>query len=177
MRAFIACDIFCEGIGKVVDEIKKTGADVKFVEPENTHITLKFLGEVDERRALEIGRILEDVFTGAFPLEATLKEVGVFPSLDYMKVVWIGMECPVLEALQRRLDEALHGIGFKKERSFKLHLTIGRIKSHRNKNLLRKAVERLMNTVIGSYNIDSVKLKKSELTPKGPIYSNLKVVV
>jgi 2'-5' RNA ligase len=176
MRTFIACDIFHKGINEVVEELKGTGAKIKFIEPKNTHITLKFLGEIEGDLVMEIENLIERIFKGFFPLEAKLRQVGVFPNANYMRVVWIGIYCPELERLQKKLDQSLFELGFKKEKNFKLHLTIGRIRSAKNKQRLIAAVEKLKDSEIGNYTIDSVKLKKSELTPKGPIYTDLKVV-
>jgi 2'-5' RNA ligase len=176
MRTFIACDVFHEGIKGVVEELGDTGANIKFIEPKNTHITLKFLGEVELDLVGEVEKVVEMVFKGFFPAEAKLGQVGVFPNTNYMRVVWIGVQCPELEKLQHQLDESLFELGFRKEKNFKLHLTIGRIRSAKNKQRLIAALEKLKDLEIGNYTIDSVKLKKSELTPKGPIYTDLKGV-
>jgi 2'-5' RNA ligase len=176
MRAFIACDMFHPAFESIIQELKKSEANIKFVEPENTHITLKFLGEIDEERANRAGEIVEKIFSGAFPLEAKLSGVGVFPGLNYMCVIWVGVTCSHLEKLQHNLDDAFLELGFKKEKNFKLHLTIGRVKSAKNKQNLLDSLEKVKNTEIGVIKIESVKLKKSELTPKGPFYTDLKVV-
>jgi 2'-5' RNA ligase len=176
MRVFIACDLFHAKIPGVIAEIKKAGAKIKFIEPQNSHITLKFLGEVSGEGVLEIGNIMENIFHGAFPMEAQLNEIGAFPNPRYIRVIWIGVECPELERLQRELDNALNAMGFRRERDFKLHLTIGRIRSAKNKQRLIETVQGLEGLEIGKVMIDSVKLKKSDLTPKGPIYTDLKVV-
>jgi 2'-5' RNA ligase len=160
MRAFIACDISHPGIKGVIEELKKTEAKIKFVESENTHITLKFLGEVDEKTADSVGEAIEKTCAESKQLHARLSGVGVFPSLNYIKVLWIDVICPELIGLQRRLDNSLFELGIKREKNFKTHLTIGRVRSAENKEKL----------------IEVVELKKSDLTPKGPIYSNIKVV-
>ncbi|MFQ5800632.1 MAG: RNA 2',3'-cyclic phosphodiesterase [Candidatus Hydrothermarchaeales archaeon] len=176
MRAFIACDISHAGIKDVLEEIKKTGANIKLVEPENTHLTLKFLGEIQEEMAEKIGEAMKRSCLGTSSMEARLSGVGVFPSLKYIKVVWIGVECPELEKLQRKLDTALSELGFKKEGGFKPHLTIGRVRSAKNKQRLLEAVEKLKGREIGTVEIDAIKLKKSKLTPTGPIYTDTEEV-
>ncbi|RMF90078.1 MAG: RNA 2',3'-cyclic phosphodiesterase [Methanobacteriota archaeon] len=176
MRAFIACEVFHEGVGEVVEEIKKTGADIKFVEAENTHVTLKFLGEIGDAAVEEVGRALEESCAGMPPMVARLTGLGAFPNTGYVRVLWIGVICPEMEGLQRRLDDALSRIGFRREKGFKMHLTIGRVRSARNKERLVEALRRRRDMEIGSVTIDAVKLKKSELTPKGPVYTDLKEV-
>jgi 2'-5' RNA ligase len=176
MRAFIACDIFHPGIKGVIEDIKNVGAAIKFVEPENTHITLKFLGEVDEKMAASVGKAIDRVCVESHPMQARLSGVGVFPSLNYIKVLWIGVVCPELVVLQRRLDDSLIDLGIKREKNFNTHLTIGRVRSAKNKKQLIDVVNKLGEIEIGTIEIGYVKLKKSELTPKGPIYTDLKVV-
>lgn len=176
MRAFIACDMLHPGIHGVIEEFKSTGANVKFVEPENTHVTLKFLGEIDGKTADTVGEALETACSEYQSMRAKLSGVGVFPGLNYVKVLWIGVFCPELVSLQRRLDDYLFKIGLKREKNFKTHLTIGRVRSAKNKQRLIEVVDRLRDLEVGTITIESVKLKKSELTPKGPKYSDLKVV-
>jgi 2'-5' RNA ligase len=176
MRAFIACEISHRGIKEVIEEIRKSDANIKFVEPENTHVTLKFLGEIQEEMGRHVGEALEHACSSPSPMEAGLSGVGVFPNLHYMKVIWIGINCPEMEKLQKKLDDALSKLGFKKEKGFKPHLTIGRVKSAKNKQQLSTALKNLKDVEIGSVKIEAVKLKKSDLTPKGPIYTDIKVV-
>ncbi len=176
MRAFIACDISHPGIKGVIEDFKNIGAAIKFVEPENTHITLKFLGDVDEKTAATVGEAIDKACAGSQPMQARLSGVGVFPSLNYIKVLWIGVVCPELVVLQRRLDDSLIDLGIKREKNFNTHLTIGRVRSAKKKKQLIDVVDRLREIEIGTVEIEYVKLKKSELTPKGPIYTDLKVV-
>jgi len=175
MRAFIAVDIVHPKIAEVIREISGTGAAIKFVEPENTHITLKFLGGIDEAMVEKLGGKIKDVCSTQEALTAQLCGVGVFPSLNYMRVLWIGFICPGLVVLQRRLDCALVEFGFKREKNFKAHLTIGRVKTGKNKSTLASCIEQLKNLEIGTVVVDSVKLKSSVLMPKGPTYSDMMV--
>ncbi len=174
MRSFIACEISHPGIEKVIDEIRKTGADIKYVEPENTHITLKFLGDITEEMARRVSAAIRSSIQPP-KMKARLSGVGVFPGMNYMRVLWIGMYCPQIENLQHKIDLDLSELGFRRDKKFKPHLTIGRIRSARNKRALRDAVERMSDIEIGEVIIDKVKLKKSELSPKGPRYSDIEV--
>jgi 2'-5' RNA ligase len=176
MRTFIGCGIYHKGIDHLVEEMKKTGADIKFIEPQNTHVTLKFLGEIEEEIAGKVGDVMKRICHGAFPIEARLARTGVFPNQNYMRVLWVGIVCPDLERIQHELDEALVETGFKLEKNFKPHLTIGRIRSAKNKQRILETLERFRDIEIGEFVIESIKLKKSILTPKGPVYSDLRVV-
>ena len=94
--------------------------------------------------------------------------------MGYIKVIWLGVEHPgAFSKVQRELDGEFAKMGFKKERSYIPHLTIGRVKGIQNKDALISAVEELENVEIGTMNIDRLTLKKSELTPVGPIYTDI----
>jgi len=178
-RGFIAIDI--EPFTKIVDfvnEIKKSGASVKIVELKNIHITLKFLGNTDEDLIEKIENIIKDSLENIEPFEIELKGAGVFPNMNYMKVIWIGIEpVDLLGSIAKRIDEQLSKLGFEKEkRKFSAHLTIARIKSAKNKEKLKQILEKYQEVNFGKINIESIKLKKSDLTPKGPIYTTLKDV-
>jgi len=104
-----------------------------------------------------------------------IKGTGVFPKPDYMRVLWLGIEDPSrFSALQKDLDEEFVKMGFKKERSYVPHLTIARVKGTRNKELLASKIQSLKDVEIGEMNVSKLVLKKSELTPVGPIYTDIK---
>ncbi len=176
-RGFIAIDI--DVSSKLIDfdnEIKKTGANVKLVEPKNIHITLKFLGDIEESIIENIERIMKESITEIKPFGIQLKGTGVFPNQNYIKVVWIGIkQGDQIGIIAHRIDEQLGSLGFKKDkRAFSPHLTIARVKSAKNKDKLLQTIESYSDTVFTDMIVDSIKLKKSDLTPKGPIYTTLK---
>ena len=178
-RGFIAVDI--TAIQKIIEfekEIKETGADVKLVEPKNIHITLKFLGDTEEHLIDEIGKIMKDAVKETKPFNIQLKRTGVFPNTNYIKVIWIGIEHgDQVGAIAHKMDEQLAKIGFKKERrGFSPHLTIARVRSAKNKEKLVQAIEKYNDVEFADLQVDSIKLKKSDLTPKGPIYTTLKEI-
>jgi len=178
-RGFIAIDI--EAFPKIVEffnKIKNSGANVKVVELKNVHITLKFLGNTDENLIDKIEQIIKDSIEGIEPFEINLKGAGVFPNLNYMKVMWIGIENgEKISEIAKKIDEQLSKLGFEREkRKFSAHLTIARIRSARNKEKLQQIIEKYREVEFGMLNVESIKLKKSELTQKGPIYSTLKDV-
>jgi len=176
MRSFIAVDIKNEKVEAAVEELKKVKADVKVVEPQNLHLTLKFLGEIPEDVIEKICVAMQESFKSFQPFNISLRSIGVFPSLKYMRVVWVGFEDgrKNLIEMQRSLDANLIGLKFKPENRFDPHLTIGRVKSQRGKEELKNFVLKHKDADFGSAVVDKVELKKSVLTPKGPIYSTVK---
>jgi len=176
-RGFIAIDI--NAFPKLVEfekEIKETGANVKLVKPENVHITLKFLGDTEETLIDEIERITRDSVKEVNPFNIRLKGTGVFPNQNYIKVIWIGIkQGDQIGAIAYKIDEQLSKLGFKKEkRGFSPHLTIARVKTAENKEKLLQVIEKYKDAEFASIEINSIKLKKSDLTPKGPIYTTLR---
>jgi len=178
-RGFIAIDI--ESNKKLLDfenEIKKTGADLKLVEPENIHITLKFLGDTEETLVDEIEKIITNAVKENKSFNIQLKGAGVFPNQNYIKVLWVGIEHgDPIAAIAQEIDEKLSKLGFKREeRKFSPHLTIARVKTSRNKDKLLQIIEKYRDAEFSDMKIGSLKLKKSDLTPNGPIYTTLKEV-
>jgi 2'-5' RNA ligase len=178
-RGFIAVDIkTTPEIIMFEKDIAKTNADIKLVEPENIHITMKFLGDTDEQKIDAIEQAIKESVEGIPPFSIALKGTGVFPNQHYMKVLWIGItETGSLETIARILEEKLSVLGFKKEnREFSPHLTIGRIRTARNKDQLIKMIEQYTIKEFTVQRVETITLKKSELTPKGPIYTTLRTV-
>ncbi|MBN2600269.1 MAG: RNA 2',3'-cyclic phosphodiesterase [Candidatus Thermoplasmatota archaeon] len=175
-RGFIAIDInTTPQIIRFENEIQQTGADVKLVEPENIHITVKFLGDTDEQHKDTILQSIQESVTSIKSFPVTLKGTGVFPNQNYMKVVWIGItDSGIIQTIAHAIDEKLMPLGYKKEnRGFSPHLTIGRVRTARNKDKLLKIIKQFETVEFTTEHIQSIMLKKSELTPKGPIYTTL----
>jgi len=181
MRSFIAIDIDENLKSKIVDvqnNIGTTYLKIKFVEPKNLHFTLKFLGEIEEKSIEDIYKILQKNLEIYKPFEINLKGLGAFPSFSYIRVLWIGIqdETNSLINIADELNRDLKKLGFKKEKKLIPHLTIGRVKFIREKEKISQILKELQNVKIGKMIVDRVLIKKSVLTPKGPIYSDLKEV-
>jgi len=177
-RLFVAVELSDEqrlALSSVIGELKKTGSDVKWVEVENLHVTLKFIGEVDEGRIGELKGELSSALSGKKQFAMGLRGVGCFPDWEYIKVVWAGIDEGAEELAG--LAKALDGLGFGRRdtRGFKTHVTFGRVKSARGKDALVARMRGLSGKGFGSAEVAEVKLKKSVLTPKGPIYSDVAV--
>jgi 2'-5' RNA ligase len=178
-RGFIAIDITATPqILAFEKEIAKTGADVKLVEPQNIHITLKFLGDTDENHIDAIEQSIKDAVKTTKPFPVTLQGTGVFPNQNYVKVIWVGIiDNGVIGPIAQTLDTSLASLGFPKEsRGFSPHLTVGRLKTAKNKDKLLAIVQRYHKEEFTAQQVTSVALKKSELTPKGPIYTTVREV-
>ncbi len=169
MRCFIAIDIpYFESIRRLQSDID---GRVKLVEDENIHITLKFLGEISSEKVNEIAKIVKNCATKKYKL--TLKGVGFFPNERYVRVIWIGIkDNGETSNLMKCIDNALSKLGFKKEREYVPHLTVARAKG----KVRIKNIEDFKNLEFGEVSVDKIKIKKSTLTDKGPIYEDLAVI-
>lgn len=181
IRSFIAFDIENELVVKKIKDLQcfltATGADLKLVEPKNIHITIRFLGNITMNMAEKIFEEMKKVkFT---PFNVKILGVGAFPNLRYPRVLWAGITQgdEQLQNIFNQLEPRLRGLGFAPDpKGFSPHLTIARVKSGRNKAELAKFVTENVNYEFGMVKAECLKLKRSDLTPKGPIYSTLKEV-
>lgn len=179
MRAFMAVELDGELVDKVFEIQKQIGevnALVKFVEPENLHFTFKFLGDITPEKAEQIVNMAEDKVEKYEPFDMTIKGAGAFPNLGYIRVVWLGAEESMFSKMQEDFDKEFIKMGFNKERSYMPHLTIGRVKGVQNKELLVSVIKELQDIEVGTMTVDRLVLKESDLTPVGPIYTDLKEI-
>lgn len=181
IRSFIAFDIDSELVIKRLSEIQKTlvntGADLKIAQPQNIHVTMRFLGNISPNMVDSIYEEMEKV--SFVPFEIELRGLGAFPSLRYARVVWAGIKngAEKLADIFDQLEPLLLGLGFRSDpKGFSPHLTIARVKSGRNKAELIRTVQEFEDYQFGIIKASCLRLKKSVLTPKGPIYSTLKEV-
>jgi 2'-5' RNA ligase len=178
VRLFVAVELSeaqREALSQMLAELKDVGADVKWVEAENLHVTLKFIGEVQEKDVEKVKAELSGLLSGKGSFAISLKGVGCFPGWDYMKVLWVGIGEGADELAG--LAAKLGGLSFGKKdaRGFKTHVTLGRVKSARAKEALVAKMKEFAAKEFGGADVAEVKLKKSVLTPKGPIYSDVAV--
>jgi 2'-5' RNA ligase len=178
VRAFIAVDInesVREKLVAVQGLLLTAEARLKLVEPPNIHLTLKFLGEVPEEKIGPISKTIEEAASGFQKFNAHIKGIGVFPSLHHIRVIWAGVSegREQMVELQRKIDVALQPLGFRLERDFHPHATIARVKFVRERTRLVDFIKGKTNEDFGATEVECVKLKRSTLTPKGPIYSTL----
>lgn len=181
IRSFIAFDIKNQSILDRFSNVQRllldTGAELKLVEPKNIHITLRFLGNISVSTIDSTFEAMKQVSFTAFDCE--IHDVGVFPSLNYARVVWAGIRkgADELKDVVGQLEPHLQNLGFKADRKgFSPHLTLARVKTGRNKAELTHCIQELANFDFGVVRADCLRLKKSILTPKGPVYSTLREV-
>ena len=171
MRLFIAID-FNELRDCFIEAQKLLPKNAKLSLTKTFHLTLKFLGEVQPDKAEKIINILKNIKFRQFTV--FLESIGIFPSENYIRVVWVGLkpEDKVLE-LQKNIDEALKEL-FKKEKDFKAHITLARVKYPEDK---KQFLEQLRKIKVDNKKIEvkDFKLIKSTLNPKGPVYEDLAV--
>ncbi|UCE28576.1 MAG: RNA 2',3'-cyclic phosphodiesterase [Candidatus Bathyarchaeota archaeon] len=179
IRSFIAFDIDSEPVLRKLSEaqghLANTGANLKLVQPRNVHITMRFLGNISFNMVDAIHNEMNKVsFT---PFDVEILGLGAFPSLKYARVVWAGIRkgAEALSNISSKLEPSLQKLGFKPDRKgFSPHLTIARVRTGRNKAELARCIEELAEFRFGILGANCLKLKKSVLTPKGPIYSTLR---
>jgi len=178
LRSFIAIELpekVKSALAELQQELKKCRADIRWVKPENIHLTLKFLGDTDAR---SIDRIIDAVKAACsiysrFDLEA--KGAGVFPDMRAPRVLWAGIsDSDSLSGLQRDIEDGLAALGFSPEkRRFRPHLTIGRLRSSAGMESLYDKIEGDKDISLGSIEVKSIFLIKSELTPSGAEYTKI----
>lgn len=182
MRVFIAIDIdepIREGLADLQNELRGKAdirkGDVKWVEPEAMHLTLKFLGEIKDEQAVDVCNITRDVAGRHRSFELDVGQVGHFGGAS-ARVLWIGVgqNCNDLLELQQDLEEQLDSAGWPKEgRKFSAHLTLCRVRNSGAGSKLVQLIRPYNDFKLGTIPADSVCVYQSELRPEGPIYTVL----
>lgn len=165
----------------VIDNVKmvqtlihESGVDAKYVDAKSLHFTVRFLGETSDETLERVKKVLMDV--KARKVKVQYRGIGVFPGRHRINVVWLGVENRCMDELRSIADEvnrAIFSFGFQSRGTFQPHVTIARIKSSRNRDKLLSLIDERIDHVFGEETLDYVRLKKSVLTPKGPIYDDL----
>ena len=174
IRTFIAVELpekFLPEIEQIGSQIKIPG--VKLVEPGLVHITMKFLGDIHEDKVEPIASELSQI--KCKPFEASIKGIGVFPKPSYVKVIWLG-GLGDFDTLHNEVERVLSGFKFKQEDDFTPHATIARVKQPVNRTDLIEKITNIGDPDLGRFSVSSIYLKKSTLTPRGPIYETLKEI-
>ena len=179
-RAFIAVELGDSSkITPLVSEIDKADAGYKLVDPEAMHITLKFLGDTEERMVPEVQACIEAAVRNIAPFDIGFKGYGAYPNVRRMRILWVGVTGgEALVSIAKYLEDSLEELGFEREnREFTPHITLGRLKGDFPKRTGVRAMDVLFDkfkdTDFGGCRVTRIILKKSELTPTGPIYTNV----
>ena len=178
IRSFVSIDLEDEKILSQVESIMSSlsslGGDLKPVERENIHLTLKFLGNISASKVEEVKSALAQVTFPPFFLE--INGAGAFPNLKRMNVIWVGVGegWSQVELIYEQTEKLLHQLGFSREtRPFSPHIAVARVKSGRKRDEIAAFLGRLADESFGTFSVENVRLKQSVLSPSGPKYSTL----
>ena len=176
MRAFLGISV-PEDLKQKIMQIQDNFSDfdIKFVEIENLHFNLRFFEEIEDDRIEELKKSLEEVCKSFEPFEINITGLGTFPGKNYIRVIWIGVKegYQTFVALAEAVDNALSNLEFLREEKFVPHLTLGRVRSGRNRNELLITLRKLEDIEIGKMTVNEIKLFQSKLTPDGPLYKEV----
>lgn len=182
VRLFVAVEItekIRKKLAEFQDELKRVDADVGWVAPENLHMTLKFIGALDEEGIESVTAIIKEAVAHIKPFDLHYQGVGAFPTEKNPRVVFADVidAGGVLVKVHERLDNQFMALGVKHEdRKFSAHLTVGRIKTRRNVRKLMEHLNLYQGYDFGSERVMQVVLMKSDLLPEGPVYTKLQSV-
>jgi len=186
IRSFIAIEL-PDGLKQELSQLQsklKAGKQpgVKWVDTYGIHLTLKFLGNIAINRTGEITKAIEEAAQGIAPFHLEVKQLGVFPNLRRVQVIWVGIsgEMNKLSQLQQRLESDLARLGFTPEsRSFMPHLTLARVRDQASPDERQRLGQLIANSSFESAHgigVAAVNLMKSQLTREGAIYSRISSV-
>lgn len=183
IRSFIAIELADELKGELArlqDKLKSgRPSGVKWVDPYSIHLTLKFLGNIVEETISKITEAMEAAAQEVSPFHLEVKEPGVFPNLNRVQVAWVGLggEADKLAKLQQRIDSNLIPLGFAPEsRPFTPHLTLARMRNEVSLAERQKFGQLIAKTTFETgytFEVNSISLMRSQLTPQGAIYSRI----
>ncbi len=181
MRLFIAIQVpeRVKLLASIIkDELLPANADIKWVEYENYHLTLKFLGEVDIKAIVQIREKLEKAAQESAPFNLTITRPGYFPGRNRPRVLYlvISGQTHMAEELGNRIDAGLSELGFKPDPRRRFHLTMGRFRSEKNKEKLLNIAENLQQKMDIRFQVNQFYLMESQLSKQGPAYKVLEVI-
>lgn len=177
MRVFVAVDI---SDAQTLSSLKNLQSSLKIaakpIDIEKVHFTLMFLGEVTDEVLQKVQSNLKTI--NFEPFNISFEGVGVFPNPKFPRVVWVGLDDfggSKLVSLAKQVEESLSPLGFSNDKPFKPHATLFRIKNKVEN--IKEELEKFSSKRFGTQRVNEIKLKKSILTPSGPLYSDLEVIL
>ncbi len=185
IRSFIAIELpdqLKNELTQIIAQLKRGRQfSVKWVEPAGIHLTLKFLGNIDADNVNEVTEAIKEAAQSVPPFRLEIKELGAFPNLNRVQVVWVGLggELEKLNQLQQDIEFNLEILGFAREaRPFVAHLTLARVREDASFEERQKLGQLIANTKFEATTIpvNAVSLMRSQLTRAGAIYSRLSLV-
>jgi len=181
IRSFIAIDLPIQLLEQIIqlqkELIPATRDFVRWTRPENIHLTLKFLGDVDKEKLLQAKRLLDEIKFDHTPFILCMEGYGVFPNKKQPRIIWVGFEeSQSILVLVSQINTKLQTLGIEPEiRPYKPHLTIGRVRQISNAYQNKVLDESLSSAkrIVNSFSVTEFKIYKSMLTPDGPKYTQL----
>ena len=182
MRTFVAIDLNQEikkGVSQLIEDLKKQSSErrgIRWVRPEAMHLTLKFLGEINEEKVAPIRDVLERISEECKPFPLRMKGTGFFPPKSQTpRVIWIGVEeADYLTRLQSLVEQELEILGFPRERrKYHPHLTLGRVKTFSEIRETLLFLEKHRDKNFGEMEVNKITFFRSILKPTGAEYSTL----
>ena len=178
IRSFIAIELseeLTQALRNIEEDLKEKLPSIKWVKPENIHLTIKFLGYIKPEIVEKIKELLNDIASNIQVFKIKLSKAGAFPDINRPRVLWIGISDGFNESLDifNRLEEKLSELEIEKEgRPLHPHFTLARIKFLKEKDKFKKEVE---SKVVPDVEMDvrKITLFQSQLSPKGPTYTIL----
>lgn len=183
MRTFIAIELpeeIKDTLARLQEQLKSSGANVKWAAPQNIHLTLKFLGEIDENKLDGVKQVIDEAVADKTSFQARISSLGAFPKIDFPRIIWVGIDLGDKEtkSIAKDLEDGLTKINIPKEdRPFSSHVTLGRVRSNLNRERLVKGLKEAQGKFGEKsleFSVTKIILFKSTLTPKGPVYEILK---
>lgn len=186
IRSFIAVELpgeLKQALTQLQGKFKSAGSlPVRWVDPNNIHLTLKFLGDVDVAITGRITLALEEAVRGTPPFNIEASGLGVFPNMNRIQIIWVGLhgDLEKLGQLQKRIEASLKPLGFPPEgRPFTPHLTIARVRDFARPEERQKLGQLISATSFEDkyrISVNAIHLIKSQLTREGPIYTKISTI-
>jgi 2'-5' RNA ligase len=182
MRTFVSIEIpddIKKKISELIEKAKLHLTPVKWVENKNLHVTLKFVGQVEDEKIMSITDCVKESIKGTKPFTLSFAGMGLFPNAEHPSVLWVGISKGSDKAkdLAEKIECRITKEGYRgEEKDFTAHLTIGRIKEKIDIDSLSKFVQKNGNVDLGSIKVDHVSVMKSTLRPAGPVYDEIEKI-
>lgn len=181
IRTFIAIELSDEAkqeIERVIEELKKANVLIRWAKSKTVHLTLKFLGGVEEEKLASISESLKKIAKEHTPFGIKMDGIGAFPEWSRPKVLWVGLGGDKSEVISvaDEVGSAMAGLGFEKDnKEFRPHLTLGRVKSSKNIEKLKEISDSIEIKAV-SIPVSSLVLFRSELTEEGAIHTPIEKI-